>query len=1123
MGATNITRQEELEQFYAFALPGFLDYLARHSGQMSDLEVVSSLDGITSMPAYQRLEGVEKTVLAPLNLLTKDVDSQIEATEEAIRNALEATAAAQNATEAAETAAEECHSATQSAREATTTAQTATGLATTAADKADAARVRIENIEAEANSLIEQQQSALTEIQAATAAAKSATSETLTATAAAKTATTNANAATIAANEATQAAMEAKNACDTATAEALEAIANESVRMEAETAREQAEAARTQAGARRAAQWATWFEDGTNGVKALYDTWFNSTSAAWESFNSTASTQETARQSAEEGRQSVEADRVAAELERTAAENLRKSAETDRQNAEADRVAEFESMMADCDDATKLATAAAALAVSEAKKATDAAADASAATAAAIEATSKANMATSDANTATSEANMATSNANEAASRVDDAITSAEQATLAAISATEAANAAADSVETAKTEALTAASNATTAAASATAAADSANSAAAAAIEAAERANAAAAAKQIDWTNVINKPTTLSGYGITDASIDGGTIYIGGQSITPLTEHQSLANYPTKAEVEATLTLKAAKTEVDAALAQKADTATMEAALALKATKTEVDAALALKADTSSVNSALALKSDKTEVEAALALKANKSDVYTKTESDNNYLPLSGKAVDAQHADDATHAGTADNSAKVNGLEVKTSVPANAKFTDTIYTVPTLGAVPTEDTLTWTDADNKQQEFQVGYMCRVADDTSETGYTFYQLNAIEEGKAVWSKVGTGSGDTDTGRSFGIEWSLDDTVKTINYVGDIELVEYFKKWVDESPRPCEIKKDGTDFAYLTNTPGVASNVNWQTREDGTLSHYDTSDKADYLQMVEMQNINIKFKTDNILKKMSVWFNFDKECPYGFSRWFKSEAKLFCRYIPTKNGGGYDIAKGLSRGSGWSLSMDEHLTRCKATGAGLYALTFWETTVLTWLQVAYYKTIDVDSSPRGKYFNGDGLTYQNGTLDSLVTPHGPIDGLGFRFMYMENCLEGIGNVLCAGTLVSDSKCYITKDDRVAQKAAKIEVKDADIEVKLLYAGASYTINIDHFGFPQDDKGSSSTGFINAYYWRYSGNFIFIGAYSPNTDYYGLFSRFAHKGTNEASSLRIGLCSFVKDIII
>ena len=44
-------------------------------------------------------------------------------------------------------------------------------------------------------------------------------------------------------------------------------------------------------------------------------------------------------------------------------------------------------------------------------------------------------------------------------------------------------------------------------------------------------------------------PTTLSGYGITDAKIADGVITLGANSITPLTSHQSLANYYTKSEV----------------------------------------------------------------------------------------------------------------------------------------------------------------------------------------------------------------------------------------------------------------------------------------------------------------------------------------------------------------------------------------------------------------------------------------------------------------------------------------------------------------------------------------------------------------------------------------------
>ena len=44
-------------------------------------------------------------------------------------------------------------------------------------------------------------------------------------------------------------------------------------------------------------------------------------------------------------------------------------------------------------------------------------------------------------------------------------------------------------------------------------------------------------------------PTTLSGYGITDAKIVNGVITLGSNTITPLTYHQSLANYYTKSEV----------------------------------------------------------------------------------------------------------------------------------------------------------------------------------------------------------------------------------------------------------------------------------------------------------------------------------------------------------------------------------------------------------------------------------------------------------------------------------------------------------------------------------------------------------------------------------------------
>lgn len=74
----------------------------------------------------------------------------------------------------------------------------------------------------------------------------------------------------------------------------------------------------------------------------------------------------------------------------------------------------------------------------------------------------------------------------------------------------------------------------------------------------------------IDLSIYAKKSTTLSGYGITDANISDGTITIGNNSITPLTEHQDLSAYLTSADASNTYAKKtdlaqyAKKTDVPA-------------------------------------------------------------------------------------------------------------------------------------------------------------------------------------------------------------------------------------------------------------------------------------------------------------------------------------------------------------------------------------------------------------------------------------------------------------------------------------------------------------------------------------------------------------------------------
>lgn len=47
-------------------------------------------------------------------------------------------------------------------------------------------------------------------------------------------------------------------------------------------------------------------------------------------------------------------------------------------------------------------------------------------------------------------------------------------------------------------------------------------------------------AHEVAWGDVTSKPTTISGYGITDAKIASGVITLGSNTITPLTSHQSV-------------------------------------------------------------------------------------------------------------------------------------------------------------------------------------------------------------------------------------------------------------------------------------------------------------------------------------------------------------------------------------------------------------------------------------------------------------------------------------------------------------------------------------------------------------------------------------------------------
>lgn len=174
-------------------------------------------------------------------------------------------------------------------------------------------------------------------------------------------------------------------------------------------------------------------------------------------------------------------------------------------------------------------------------------------------------------------------------------------------------------------------------------------------------------------------PTTLSGYGITDAKIANGVITLGANSITPLTSHQSLSNYYTKGEVNSQISSIpkfAISVVTDLPTANISDTT-----IYLKKTGSDTQN---LYTEYIYVNS---------KWEQLGTQKLDLSGYLTKTDASNTYLGKYSAAVSANKLN--SNAGSATQPIYFyNGVPVATtytlgkSVPSDAKFTDTVYTHP---------------------------------------------------------------------------------------------------------------------------------------------------------------------------------------------------------------------------------------------------------------------------------------------------------------------------------------------------------------------------------------------------------------------------------------------------
>lgn len=189
-------KREELDYIAAQLIPVVLEKLGVEAQGVSEVEVVSDLTGIFSLPAYKKVGGVEKVVEAPVTLLQ---DIALDSVKEA--------------TEGAKAATGEARQATKEAKEATADFTAVRGQVIAAGDRANAAADSVNDAKDKAKEAT----AAANQAAAGANAAKDKANQAADATNAVKDATVLAKAAT---EEATRKANEATGKATAATATA---------------------------------------------------------------------------------------------------------------------------------------------------------------------------------------------------------------------------------------------------------------------------------------------------------------------------------------------------------------------------------------------------------------------------------------------------------------------------------------------------------------------------------------------------------------------------------------------------------------------------------------------------------------------------------------------------------------------------------------------------------------------------------------------------------------------------------------------------------------------------------------------------------------------------------------
>lgn len=202
------------------------------------------------------------------------------------------------------------------------------------------------------------------------------------------------------------------------------------------------------------------------------------------------------------------------------------------------------------------------------------------------------------------------------------------------------------------------------------------------------------------FSEIASKPTTIAGYGITDAKIANGTITLGSNSITPLTQHQDISGKADKA------TTLAGYGITDAKIANGTITLGSNTITPLTSHQTVSNKGATLAWSTAVTVATIG----STDIKVSLPANPNTNTTYTFADGTNGFTvtPSGGSAqtvkVTPSITNNVTGSGTSGYLAKFNGANTITNGPQLGSSTTTYLRNDGSWATPPDNNTTYTIA-----------------------------------------------------------------------------------------------------------------------------------------------------------------------------------------------------------------------------------------------------------------------------------------------------------------------------------------------------------------------------------------------------------------------------------